>query len=75
LTAQVHPRRIFATAIDRGNIGMAEATARELGRISLEEALALTALVDDGGVLSLSPRRAVARGGPRDARGHGRSRH
>jgi len=45
LTAQGHPRRIFATAIERGNVVMAEATARELGRISLEEALALTALV------------------------------
>jgi len=42
---QGHPRRIFATAIERGNVVMAEATARELGRISLEEALALTALV------------------------------
>jgi hypothetical protein len=45
LTAQGHPRRIFATAIERGNVVMAEATARELGRISLEEALELTALV------------------------------
>ena len=45
MTAQGHPRRIFQTAIERGNIVMAEATARELGRISLEEALALTALV------------------------------
>ncbi len=45
MTAQGHPRRIFATAIERGNIVMAETTARELGRISLEEALALTALV------------------------------
>ena len=45
MTAQGHPRRIFATAIERGNIVIAEATARELGRISLEEALALTALV------------------------------
>jgi hypothetical protein len=45
LTAQGHPRRIFATAIERGNVVVAEATARELGRISLEEALALTALV------------------------------
>jgi hypothetical protein len=45
LTAQGHPRRIFATAIERGNIVMAEATARELGRITPEEALALTALV------------------------------
>jgi hypothetical protein len=45
VTAQGHPRRIFATAIERGNIVMAEAIARELGRISLEEALAMTALV------------------------------
>jgi len=45
LTAQGHPRRIFATAIERGNIVMAEATAREFGMISLEEALGLTALV------------------------------
>ena len=45
MTAQGHPRRIFAAAIERGNIVIAEATARELGRISLEEALALTALV------------------------------
>ena len=44
LTAQGHPRRIFATAIERGNIAVAEATARELGRIKLDEALALTAL-------------------------------
>ena len=45
MTAQGHPRRIFATAIERGNIVMAEATAREFGMISLEEALGLTALV------------------------------
>jgi hypothetical protein len=45
VTAQGHPRRIFATAIERGNVVVAEATARELGRISLAEALALTALV------------------------------
>ena len=45
MTAQGHPRRIFQTAIERGNLVTAEATARELGRISLEEALALTALV------------------------------
>ena len=44
MTAQGHPRRIFATAIERGNIVMAEATARELGRISLEEALELVLL-------------------------------
>ena len=50
MTAQGHPRRIFATAIERGNIVMAEATARELGRISLDEALALTALVAEKGL-------------------------
>jgi len=45
LTAQGHPRRIFQTAIERGNLLLAEATARELGRISLDESLALTVLV------------------------------
>jgi hypothetical protein len=40
LEAQGHPRRIFATAIQRGDTVMAEATAREFGRISLDEALA-----------------------------------
>jgi hypothetical protein len=45
LTAQGHPRAIFKGAIERGNIVVAEATARELGRITLEEALGLTALV------------------------------
>jgi hypothetical protein len=45
VTAQGHPRRIFQTAIERGNLLLAEATARELGRISLDESLALTVLV------------------------------
>jgi hypothetical protein len=45
MTAQGHPRRIFQTAIERGNVVAAEATARELGRITLDESLALTALV------------------------------
>jgi hypothetical protein len=40
VTAQGHPRVIFKRAIERGNVVIAEATARELGRISLEEALA-----------------------------------
>jgi hypothetical protein len=44
VTPQGHPRRIFQTAIERGNIVMAEATARELARISLEEALELVLL-------------------------------
>ena len=36
VTAQGHPRRIFATAIERGNVVAAEATARDLGRQSFE---------------------------------------
>jgi hypothetical protein len=45
VTAQGHPRRIFQTAIERGNLLLAEATARELGRLTLDESLGLTALV------------------------------
>jgi hypothetical protein len=39
--AQGHPRAIFKRAIERGNVVVAEATARELGQLSLEEALQL----------------------------------
>jgi hypothetical protein len=35
LTAQRHPRAIFKRAIERGNVLVAEATAREIG-LSLE---------------------------------------
>ena len=45
VTAQGHPCRVFQTAIERGNLLLAEATARELGRITLDDSLALTALV------------------------------
>jgi hypothetical protein len=45
VTAQGHPRAIFSRAIERRNLVVAEATARELGRITLDESLALTALV------------------------------
>ena len=45
MTAQGHPRAIFNRAIENGNVLAAEMTARELGRITLEEALALTVLV------------------------------
>ena len=45
LTAQGHPRTIFRRAIERDNLLVAEATARELGRLSLDEALELTALI------------------------------
>jgi hypothetical protein len=45
VTAQGHPRAIFKRAIENGNVMVAEMTARELGRITLAESLALTALV------------------------------
>jgi hypothetical protein len=38
VTAQGHPRAIFKRAIERGNLVVAEATAREIGRLTLEEA-------------------------------------
>jgi hypothetical protein len=44
LTAERHPRTIFRRAIERGNLVVAEITAREMGRLSLEEALYLTRL-------------------------------
>jgi hypothetical protein len=43
LTAQGHPRAIFQRAVERGNLVIAEATAREIG-LSLEEALQLVLL-------------------------------
>jgi hypothetical protein len=39
------PRTVFKRALERGNLPVAEATAKEIGRISLAEALELTALV------------------------------
>jgi hypothetical protein len=45
LTAQGHPRAIFKRAIENGNLLVGEATAREVGRITLDESLALVALV------------------------------
>jgi hypothetical protein len=41
MTAQGHPRGIFTRAIERGNLVIAEASAREVGRLTLEEALRL----------------------------------
>ena len=43
MTAQGHPRSIFKRAIERGNVVIAEATAREI-RLTLEEALQLVLL-------------------------------
>lgn len=45
MTAQGHARSVFHRAIERRNLLIAETTAREIGRISLDEALALTVLV------------------------------
>ena len=39
MTAQGHPRAIFSRAIERGNLVAAEASAREVGNLTLEEAL------------------------------------
>jgi hypothetical protein len=44
VTAQGHPRAIFARAIKRGNLVAAEASAREVGNLTLEEALRLVFL-------------------------------
>jgi hypothetical protein len=41
LTAQGHPRSIFSRAIEDGNLVAAEASAREIGSLTLEEALRL----------------------------------
>jgi hypothetical protein len=50
----VRPRTVFARALQTGNLGVAEGMARELGRISLAEALDLTALVGRMGTDRLS---------------------
>jgi hypothetical protein len=47
VTAQGHPRAIFKRAVERGNLIVAEATARELGRLTLEEALSLLLLYSE----------------------------
>ena len=48
---------IFKRAVERDNLIIAESTARELGRLTLAEALELTALV-----AHKEPRAAFARG-------------
>jgi hypothetical protein len=47
MTAQGHPRAIFKRAVEHGNLLVAEMTARELGRITLAEALELVCLYAD----------------------------
>jgi hypothetical protein len=41
LTSQGHARTVFRRALEHGNLLVAEATARELGRVTLAEALEL----------------------------------
>jgi hypothetical protein len=45
LTSQGHPRTIFKRALEHDNLVLAEVTAREIGRVTIAEALELTALV------------------------------
>ena len=45
MTAGGHPRATYQRAIDRGNLFVAEATLRELGRPTLVELLELTGLI------------------------------
>jgi hypothetical protein len=44
-TSSGHPRSVFRRAIECGNLLVAEATAKEIGRLSLAEALELTVLI------------------------------
>ena len=44
-TSQGHPRTIFRRALEWDNLVLAEVTAREIGRVTIAEALELTALV------------------------------
>jgi hypothetical protein len=44
-TSQGHARNVFWRALERGNLIVAEATAKEIGQISLSEALELTVLI------------------------------
>jgi hypothetical protein len=41
MTAQGHPRAIFTRSIERGDLVTAEASAREVGKLTLEEVLRL----------------------------------
>jgi hypothetical protein len=45
LTSEGHPHAVFRRAIDRQNLPMALVTAREVGRLTLPDALDLTALI------------------------------
>jgi hypothetical protein len=43
-TSQGHPRTIFRRAIEHNNLVLADVTAREIGRVTIAEALELTTL-------------------------------
>jgi hypothetical protein len=45
VTARGHPCSIFRRAVEPGNLILAEGMARELGQVTLDEALELVALV------------------------------
>ena len=45
VTSQGHPRTTFRRALERGNLLLAETTAREVGHVDLREALELAALI------------------------------
>ena len=45
MTSQGHPRTAFRRALERGNLLLAETTAREVGHVDLREALELAALI------------------------------
>ena len=45
LTSQGHPRTVFKRALEHDNLVLAEVTAREIGQVTIAEALELTALV------------------------------
>ena len=45
VTSQGHPRTVFRRALERGNYLVAVSTAREVGRLSLGEALELLNLI------------------------------
>jgi hypothetical protein len=45
VTSQGHPTVVFQRAIERGNVVAAELAARQLGGLSLVDALELTALI------------------------------
>jgi len=56
-TSQGHPRTIFRRALEHDNLVLAEVTAREIGRVTIAEALELTALVARKQPQTLRPRR------------------